>query len=126
MTDSSPGTLSLAGRAILIVEDEYFVMKRLSRVLKDAGATVVGPVASVAAALAHARDGTPLDAAVLDVNLFGEMVFPVADALADRGVPYAFATGYDPDVIPARHARIPLLRKPVDPAAIVAALFATR
>jgi len=126
VTDTPPNTALLAGRAILIVEDEYFVMKRLTRALEDAGATVVGPVASVAAALAHARDSTPLDAAVLDVNLFGEMVFPVADALASRGVPYAFATGYDPDVIPARHAGIPLLRKPVDPTAIVSALFAAR
>jgi DNA-binding response OmpR family regulator len=123
VTDSSRDLSPLAGRAILIVEDEYFVMKRLTRALEDAGATVVGPVASVSAALALTLDGTPLDAAVLDVNLLGEMVFPVADALAARGVPYAFATGYDPDVIPARHAGIPLLRKPVDPAAIVAALF---
>ncbi len=113
----------LTARAILLVEDEYFVMRRLLKALEESGATVIGPAASVAAALTLLDGDAAIDAAILDVNLLGEMVFPVADTLAARGIPFAFATGYDPNVIPARHAAIPLLRKPVDPALAARALF---
>jgi CheY-like chemotaxis protein len=116
-------TAALAGRTVLLVEDEYFAMKRLRRAFEVAGATVLGPAANVPDALTLVHEGRAIDAAVLDVNLHGEVVFPVADALAERGVPFVFATGYDPDMIPARHAGAPLLRKPVDPAAVARVLF---
>lgn len=121
----SDGT-TLDGRAVLLVEDEYFVMQRLRKALVATGATVVGPAANVEAALSLVRDSAVIDAAILDVNLLGDLVFPVADALGERGVPFAFATGYDPDVIPPRHAAVPLLRKPVDPDAVAQVLLAPR
>ncbi len=116
-------TGTLAGRTVLLVEDEYFVMQRLRKALETTGATVLGPAANIAAALSLVHESEVIDAAILDVNLMGDLVFPVADALDERGVPFAFATGYDPDVIPARHAGVPLLRKPVDPDTMARLLF---
>jgi ActR/RegA family two-component response regulator len=113
---------ALAGRVLLLAEDDYFAMKRLRAAFEAAGAVVAGPAANIPAALALAR-AERLDAAVLDVNLHGEMIFPVADLLGARGVPFVFATGYDAEVIPARHADVPLLQKPVAPDAVAEALF---
>lgn len=121
MTDAR---VALTGLNVLLVEDDYFVMKRLRDALGAAGATVLGPASGLPKALALARGAERIDAAVLDVNLHGENVFPVADALAARGVPFVFATGYDESTIPARHAEVELHQKPVDPDAIVRSLFA--
>jgi len=113
----------LRGMRVLIVEDEYVVASDLVSLLKDAGAMVAGPVASVGDALLLVTDGeNGLDAAVLDVNLHGERVFPVADALADRGVPLVFTTGYDESVIPTAYASVPRCEKPVDHEALVGLL----
>jgi DNA-binding LytR/AlgR family response regulator len=121
MLDSSHQPLR--GMRVLIVEDEYVVASDLVRLLKDVGAMVAGPVASVGEALLLVTDGeNGLDAAVLDVNLHGERVFPVADALADRGVPVVFTTGYDESVIPAAYASVPRCEKPVDHRALVGLL----
>lgn len=83
----------VAGRRILVVEDEAIVADMLENILTDAGAVVVGPAGTVAAALRLAT-GEPLDAAVLDVNLRGERIDPVADVLRSRAIPLVFATGY--------------------------------
>ena len=84
---------SLAGRRILVVEDEYLIAMEVKRWLLAAGAEVVGPVPSVDQAL-DLIDDDGLHAAVLDVNLGdGDRVYPVADKLAAGGVPYLFATG---------------------------------
>ncbi|MCJ2031790.1 response regulator [Methylobacterium sp. J-043] len=83
----------LAGRFILVVEDEYLIAMHLKRWLEEAGATVIGPVPSVDRALDLIEDVT-LDAAVLDVNLGdGDTVYPVAETLTGIAVPYLFATG---------------------------------
>ena len=74
-------------------------------------------------ALKAARE-EPLDAAVLDVNLAGERVDPVAEALAERGVPFLFMTGYDRDMLPAEHADRPALAKPFRPAQLINGLIA--
>ena len=106
---------TLARKRLLLVEDEYLVAADLAYALERAGAEVVGPAGSVADALELVRDeGDRLDGAVLDVNLGGERVFPVADALAERGVPFIFATGYDASIIPSTHADAPRHEKPVD------------
>ena len=60
---------------------------------------------------------------MLDVNLRGEMAFPVDDALIERGVPFVFATGYSADALPRRYASVPRCDKPVEPDALAAALF---
>jgi CheY-like chemotaxis protein len=84
----------LHGRRLLVVEDEYLVAADLTESLEEMGAQVVGPVGSVEAALEKVRtDGHRLDGAVLDVNLRGERVYPVAEALAAHGVPFVFTTG---------------------------------
>lgn len=103
----------LAGAFVLLVEDEYLVALDLQIEIERSGATVIGPVGRVSEALDLAGRTTPLDAAVLDVNLHGEAVFPVADVLAERGIPYVFATGQDRESIPERHRVALRLSKPI-------------
>lgn len=112
----------LRDRRILIVEDEYLLANDLHDALRGVGATVLGPVPSVAAALSMIAGEVMIDAAVLDINLRGEMVFAVADALRARGVPFAFATGYDQAALPARFADAPRVEKPLKGRQIKAAL----
>lgn len=113
---------TMQGKRILVVEDEYFIAKSLARDLQRAGAAVIGPVPTVAEALDLIGDGA-FDGAVLDVNLRGEMAYPIADALAERRVPFVLATGYSADVLPRRYAAVPRCDKPVEPDALAAALF---
>ncbi len=106
---------SLAGRKILIVEDEYLIAMDLALSLGDLGADIVGPAGSVAEALALVDDvGDALDGAVLDVNLRDERVYPVADALTALGVRFVFASGYDAALMPPAYADVPRCRKPMD------------
>lgn len=112
----------LEGRRILVVEDEYMVAGEVVGELEARGALVVGPVPTVARALEIVEASGALDGAVLDVNLHDEMAFPVADALAARGVRFVLSTGYDKAVIPERFAGVPRCEKPVDPVEIADAL----
>jgi CheY-like chemotaxis protein len=114
---------ALAGRRVLLVEDEYFIADDLQRLFEEAGAEVVGPVSSVDKALDLIAATPDLDGAVLDINLREVMVYPVADALQARGVPFVFATGYEKAIIPARFAEVRHCEKPVEPAQVVQALF---
>jgi two-component sensor histidine kinase len=99
-------------RRLLLVEDEALVGMMMRDALDDIGFDVTGPVGSLAdARVAAIADG--IDGAVLDINLAGEMVFPVADLLRARGVPFIFVTGYDPESIDPKFAGIPVLQKPV-------------
>jgi CheY-like chemotaxis protein len=103
---------TLKGYRILIVEDEYFIAADLQEALVEAGATVLGPLPTVPAATAFVDAGEQIDMAVLDVNLQGDPVFPVADRLQACGVPFAFVTGFDDWAIPERFAHVPHLGKP--------------
>lgn len=114
---------SLRGRRVLVVEDEYMLAEDLRCELEGAGAAVLGPVPSVADALALLARGPPPDAAILDVNLGGEMVFPVAEALRERGVPFVFATGYDAWSLPPAYAQVPRCEKPFDVGRCLASLL---
>jgi len=108
---------------VLIVEDEYLLAYDLAHALQDLGATIAGPVPTVKEALALIQSsGKPVDGALLDVNLDGELVFPVADALMTLNIPFAFTTGYERPVIPERYQHAPRCEKPVDIQAIVRAL----
>ena len=108
-------TDELEGRRFLVVEDEYFIAADMTASLEALGIEVVGPAASVAEALALiGRDGDRLDGAVLDIKLGNERVYPVADALRGRGIPFIFATGYDAAVVPKAYADVPRCEKPVD------------
>ncbi len=104
----------LQTRRILVVEDEYVQADALQQQLEDLGADVLGPVPSVAAALALLAAGPPIDGAILDVGLRDEMAFPVAEALRARGIPFLFATGYDRSSLPSAYAHVPCCEKPFD------------
>jgi two-component SAPR family response regulator len=104
---------ALFGHKVLLVEDDYFIADEMRRMLSRSGAEVLGPVATVDKALALIAASSEIDAAVLDVNLRDVMVFPVADALEKRGVPFVFATGYEVTAIPARYTHIQRCEKPV-------------
>lgn len=83
----------LAGKRILFLEDEPIVAMSVEDMLADLGATVVGPAANIASALALVASES-IDAALLDINIRGERSYPVAEALKARNIPVVFATGY--------------------------------
>jgi CheY-like chemotaxis protein len=109
-----------AGCRVLVVEDELMIAMGLEVYLSHLGCEVVGPVGEVGPALEAARSAA-VDMALLDINLRGEEVYPVADALAERGIPFAFLTGYDRSSVPT-HYRAPVLAKPFQPPQLVTAL----
>ena len=102
--------VDLRGLRILVVEDEFLVSLDLEAMLRELGGEVIGPFAAWTGLPPRAE---PLDVALLDVNVAGQLVTPVADALAERAIPFVFCTGYDAASLPAPHAAVPLLMKPV-------------
>ncbi len=100
-----------ANRRVLIVEDEMFVAILLEDMLAELGYQVAGIASRVSTALPLVET-LDFDLAILDVNLAGEMSFPVADAIAEKGLPYLFATGYGRPGIAPTHAHRPVLSKP--------------
>lgn len=118
-----PDVISLAGRRILVVEDNFYLADDLKRALRAAGAEIVGPIPRSAPALdAVAHDG--FDAAVVDINLGEGPSFVLADALKRAAVPFVFVTGYDEVLIPQRLADVPTVQKPADMRAIIQAVAA--
>ena len=97
-----------------MVEDDFVLAEDLREELEGRGADVLGPIPGVAEALDLLARGPAPDAALLDINLGGDLVFPVADVLADRGIPFAFATGYDGWIIPGAYAHVRHFDKPVE------------
>jgi CheY-like chemotaxis protein len=116
--------MPLAGRRVLVVEDEYFLADDLGNTFRALGAAVAGPVGHIEDALEILRDGGIVDAAVLDVNIGAEMIFPVARELRARHVPFVFTTGYDKVIIGSEFDDVPLWEKPIDIAAIAQKLVA--
>lgn len=102
---------TLAGVRVLVVEDEYYLADDLARALEKSGATVVGPVGTVAEAEGLIDQGE-FDRAVLDMNLRGNMAFCIADRLQQAGIPFIIATGYDAGSLPDRLANLPRIEKP--------------
>jgi DNA-binding response OmpR family regulator len=119
MTGTAEG--GLAGVRILVLEDEYFLADDLTARLRREGAEVLGPAATLAQAEGILGAGAP-DCAILDMNLRGEMAFPIADRLREEGVPFLIATGYNSASLPDRFGGLPRVEKPFDPDAVVAAL----
>ena len=103
----------VAGNRIMIVEDEALVAMILGDSLVELGFSVVGPFSRATDAMAAVRD-EEVDAAILDINLGGELVYPVAHLLADRRVPFMFITGYGMESIDPRFADVPVLQKPIE------------
>jgi CheY-like chemotaxis protein len=101
----------LSDLKVLVVEDEALVSMLVEDMLSDLGCTVIGPAAEIEEALRLAGSAE-IDAALLDVNLGGRPVFPVADALKARGVPFAFASGYGEAGLSESHRGALVLQKP--------------
>ena len=102
-----------AGSAVLLVEDESMVAMMVEETLAELGYCVIGPYGTLNEAM-RAASNAHLDAAILDINLGGQLVYPVADLLSTKGVPVVFVTGYGPESVEARYTGIPLLQKPLD------------
>ena len=120
MTLSAP-QVSLINRHVLIVEDEYFIADDIAQVLEQAGAKVVGPAPTQESALALLTSER-IDIAVLDIDLHGELVFPVADFLTARAIPFVFVTGYSRSILPAEYRDVATWEKPFDAYALAPAL----
>jgi CheY-like chemotaxis protein len=98
---------------LLIVEDESLISLLIETIIRDLGHEPVGCAYSVPDALTMVDDEeTPIDAAMLDVNLGGRLVFPVAEALAARKIPFAFLTGYGAHGVPQRFSHVRVMQKP--------------
>lgn len=111
---------AVRGNRVLIVEDEFLVAQDLRRYFHSMGAVVLGPVSSVVSARQYVDQA---DAAVLDIDLNGQEVFPVADELARRGVPFVFFSGRSDIAIPARFRGAGHLSKPFDVRRVFQSLF---
>ena len=116
-------TQALEGRTILVVEDESLVAMLLETMLEDLSCQPVGPIGDVEEALAAIEAEDTLDAALLDVNVAGREVFPVAAALKAKGVPFVFSTGYGEGGLPDEWKGHPTIQKPFTEAAVRQALF---
>jgi CheY-like chemotaxis protein len=108
---SHEGLPSTMRRRVLVVEDEILIGMLLEDMLGDLGYAIAATASRVEEAAALARDGE-FDAAILDVNLNGQDVYPVADILAARGIPFVFATGYGERGLPSAYQHRPTLQKP--------------
>ena len=112
----------LSGQRVLIVEDEYFLAQDLAEYLNHRGVEVVGPVGTITDALELLRCAD-IQGAVLDINQRGERVYPVADALQQKQVPFVFASGYGGELEPTAYAEIPRCIKPLDFAVLTKTLL---
>lgn len=107
---------------VLVVEDSVLIAMDLEFILSNAGHTVIGPASTVAEALAHV-DGTEADVALLDIDLHGQLVTPVAEKLHDLGIPFAFSTGFEEGGSPLPvYTDAPVLRKPFDEQTVLSTL----
>lgn len=113
--------MGLEGVRVLIVEDEVLVAMAVEDMLADLGCTVAATAGSLADALEKVRMGG-FDLALLDVDLRGKKVFPVADALSEQGIPFAFASGYGAAGVPEAYRNRPVVAKPFHMEELTAAL----
>jgi CheY-like chemotaxis protein len=114
----------LAGKRVLVVEDEALVAILIESLLEDCDATVVGPCGTVESALEAVRSET-FDLAVLDVNLHGLRVYPVAELLAERNIPFLFLSGYGEGAIPLGRSTWKVCAKPFKISELMAMLQET-
>lgn len=118
----SANTPDQAGRRVLVVEDEFMLAAELADQLHDAGMIVVGPASTLTEGQMLSRSTDGIDGAVLDISLHGQMVFPLAEELLKRNIPFVFATGYDGGIIPGRFDHIERHSKPVYVDRVIAAI----
>lgn len=113
----------LFGLQVFVVEDEALTSIMLEDMLADFGCVVAGVAATVSQALSQVTGPDVIDAAILDVNLGGEKIFPVADILTDRSVPVVFSTGQGPADLAQRYPDSHLLQKPYEAEALAEVLI---
>ena len=106
---------------ILVVEDEYYLADDLAAALSERGAAVLGPVGTLEEAEEFLAE-RGFDVAVLDMNLRGDMAYPLADRLKEAGIPFVLTTGYESGSLPARFADAPRVEKPFNADELIAAL----
>ena len=106
-------SIALTGGSVMLVEDEAIVALAVHDSLTDLGFSVLGPFSRVSDACRALQDNQ-VDAAILDVNLDGEMVYSLAEMLTARKIPFVFATGYGAESIESRFEHIPVLQKPIE------------
>lgn len=111
----------LAGKRVLVIEDELLVALLVEDMLSDAGCIIVGPFGRVQEALAAAK-AEMIGVALLDVNVANEKVFPVAYALEERGIPFLFLTGYGEAALPRDRPDWEACAKPFQPDQLAARL----
>jgi CheY-like chemotaxis protein len=114
---------SVAGKRVLVVEDELMIRLLLQDMLADLGHTVAGEAGRIEEALALAKEGE-FDVAILDVNLNGQLISPVVEILVERGLPFVFATGYGQRGVPEPFRKTPTLLKPFQLDALAQAIEA--
>ena len=113
---------ALAGKRVLVVDDDSLLALDLEIFLQDEGCVVIGPAPTADAALALiAAERT--DLAILDIDLNGDSSTPIADVLAARGIDFLFVSGHSHSMLPAAHAGRQLLAKPWTEASLRAALM---
>ena len=118
MTAQSVSSGPLAGRRVLVIEDEYFLADDIVRTLSELGARIVGPFGDLGEAIDIVDRDVAIDAAIVDINLRTEMVFPLARVLRARRVPFVFTTGYDASSIEPEFQDVRIWGKPLDLAAM--------
>lgn len=114
---------AFGGRRVLVVEDDLLVVAELVETLHSMGAEVIGPVANIEKAIDRLDRVPGIAGAVLDVNVDGKLIFPVAEELERRNVPFVFSTGYDDSAVPAQYAGVQRFSKPADERRIASALL---
>jgi DNA-binding NtrC family response regulator len=105
-------TMSLKGRSVLVVDDDFYLAMDASAALTEVGAAVIGPFGRVDDVLASLKENRP-EMAVIDANLGSGPSFDLVRELKDQGVPTLIVTGYDKNVIPPELSGAPCLQKPV-------------
>jgi CheY-like chemotaxis protein len=115
------GKTAVAGKRVLVVEDELMIRMLLEGMLTDIGHTVAAEAGGIDEAVAIAKKAD-FDVAVLDVNLNGQPVTPVVEILVERGVPFVFASGYGQRGVPEAYRAIPTLQKPFQADALAQAI----
>ncbi|MCX9147043.1 response regulator [Erythrobacter sp. WG] len=111
----------LAGRRIIILEDDYYQAHDSKDTLEEAGATVIAVTATVPDLAPHLAGG-PIDAVLIDINLGRSLSFDFARTLRSNAIPFLFLTGYDAGMLPEDLAASPYISKPADRARIVKGL----
>jgi DNA-binding NtrC family response regulator len=117
-----PAVDELKGVRVLLVEDDAMICLLFEDMLLEFGCAIIGPACDITRAADLARRHVGIDVAILDVHLTGQVVFPVAEILAERGVPFLFATGMGVAALPERWQGYQTVQKPMTIAQLAAAL----